>query len=961
MITYRKKKKVFLNSQKVDLSPRVVNKRVITMERLFNNQEVERTYDVLEVELACFIDQRVLLDEEIADIRVFTSTKSLDEMKTRRNLIKESLDPSRANDETDSFYDRFNVNKSKSRNETKGEAAQRKRSEKESIDNLSKSQRRSRLLNVIYDVDHLNQNLTSERISGLQFLTKFNINQVLGPLRIKNIQNIKQTDEDLFGYREVFKIRRLRNPKFRKVKSSGRDISLEIPPAAPFSQNGLSLSRFKTAYFNQIKIGKDPLSNFSTADIATTVENRIGGNATLEKESYSELRESFKLFAKNKLDSSPEEDLGFKIRKEKIINRNRVIKTTFEMPRFKMRSLSRQTGFIDLIFFAFDKYGRRVDSFETRISLAELFLTEKNPNLDFSSYAVRTNKGNIVTKINNQELQDVYFNLYQKDFSKSQNYLDAIFTEENEDILVKAKNTVKLIDGKRKSTSRPSFSKTKTVFHRITSNFDGREISNTKSASVASLESENNQLTCAVYVLQDEESKTASVSISNLSEDVYAVLPVKRIVKGRRGNDFSPVKLLSNGQLVDNKKVFIDNNEISDNIKSFTFVDNDIEDDVIYEYAAFLYSRSGNKQLSGSRFLEKRVDKEGLIEANITSNVTNVSTFDTLSGQVKTKVDFEIELNRNEDDVDKIINSIFGDNRGLFNDDLSEIKDASNLLYGVRVHRINTKTGEYSFVGSFRGFKQKDPADSASTDIPKTYTAKFSDYAPSFSNQIYKIDPYVIPPSQVLDKVFNTLERIVKSKNRSRSTLNKMLVAKQKILNRDVISSIGTKYASIQGRKGAIASQTSLLERNRNDLFLEGVTGDIVYEFVNVGSGNRGDQDLEISKEKIKLIKTLDRDSLNYGYVPKQIANISFASNNTDALLDFYIVVKQFNKDPNITIDGVIHSLDRREETSEETSYNYLSELKTRVGLVRYYLFGVKKSGDLLGPAFLGSVFLEGE
>ena len=305
MITYRKKKKVFLNSQKVDLSPRVVNKRVITVERLFNNQEVERTYDVLEVELACFVDQRVLLDEEIADIRVFTSNKSLDEMKTRRNLIKESLDPSRANDETDSFYDRFNVNKNKSRNETKGESAQRKRSEKESIDNLSKSQRRSRLLNVIYDVDHLNQNLTSERISGLQFLTKFNISQVLGPLRIKNIQNIKQTDEDLFGYREVFKIRRLRNPKFRKVKSSGRDISLEIPPAAPFSQNGLSLSRFKTAYFNQIKMGKDPLSNFSTADIATTVENRIGGNATLEKESYSELRESFKLFAKNKLDSSP--------------------------------------------------------------------------------------------------------------------------------------------------------------------------------------------------------------------------------------------------------------------------------------------------------------------------------------------------------------------------------------------------------------------------------------------------------------------------------------------------------------------------------------------------------------------------------------------------------------------------------------------------------------------------------
>lgn len=958
MITYRKKKRVFLNSQKSDLSPRVVNKRVVTVERPFNNQEVEITYDVLEVELACLIDQRVILDENITDIKVFTSDKTLGEMRQRRNFIVESQEPSGKRAERSSSYDKYKKNKRNRRKETESQKTRRQRNEKESANQLPNFKKRANIINAVYDIDNLNQFATNSRTSGLRFLTKFDVNQILAGIKIKNIQGFTQTDEELFGSRNVFKIRRAREKKFRKTRKSSQDISLDVSLRDVLPS---SLISFKSAYLRQVKLGKDPLGDFSYADNSMTLEDRMRGTKDISKKPHSASRELFRAYVSDRLNAAPGEDLGFSVIKKKVSNRNRVIKTTFEMPRPKIRALSRKSGFLNLIFFAFDRSGRRVDSFEKRVGLQDLFLTEENPTLDFEASAVRINRGDIVTKITNQEIQDTYFNLYSKVFSRSQNYFDATFSEENEDILIKAKNIAKLFDGKTRQDSRPGIAKTKTVFHRVTANFGEKEISNTKSASVASLTSEGNELTCSVYVLQDADEKSAEITISNLSEDVYAVLPVKRIAKGTRGNDFSTVKFLLEGELVENKKVFVNNDETSEENKSFTFVDSDVEDDVVYEYAAFLYTRSGSKQLSGSRFLEKRVDREGLITADVSSTVTGTSTFDESSGQIKTQIDFQVTLNRQEDDVDKIINSIFGDNRSLFNDDLAGIRDAANLLYGVRVHRIDLKTGEYVFVGSFRGFKQQSPSDSASTDIPKTYNVKFSDNAPVASTQVYKIDPYVIPPSQILDKVFTTLEREVKKKNNSRSTLNRFLVSKQKIINRDVFSETGTKYASPLGKKGAIASKEAFLEKNRGDLFLEGVTGDIVYETVNTMLSNSSAQDLEVTKKRINLLKTLDREPRALEYIPKQLAEISFNSKKSDVLVDFYVVVKQFNKDPNYIIDGAIHSLDAQDDTREETTYNYLSELKTSVGLVRYYLFGIRKTGDISGPAFLGSLFLEGE
>jgi len=957
MITTRRNKKIFIKNSDLDLSPRIVRKRVVNIESSKSSKEKKDSYEVLTVEIACHVDQRALLEEEVSDIKVFTSDVPLEKLKSRRNLFNEALNPTVTNFSPISSLLDFNIVK---KNDSRKQTEEQRNTNNRSNTNRSKRDIISNLNSVVYDSDGLNQNLTAQRFSTLSFLTKFNVNEFLASIKIKNIQDVRQSDEELFGFRKVFRVKRQISPQIRKIVGKTKSVSTDVSKSnANLNDEIPSLTNFRQSYFREIKQGRDPLASFSKKDDQMTTEDRLRGTKSIKKTREAKIKGQFLKIAENRLGLLNDEALGFNIVQEKISNRNRICRTTFEISRPKIRKLEEQNGSINLIFYAYDKEGRRIDSYGQNFSTASLFLTEINPTLDFDISATRTGNDAVVSKIKNEELQSSYFNVYQKSFTRTQNYKNTIFTKTGAKIPVSLNNTLTLFEGKNSSTKKVSNSKTNTIFQRVTSFFQNRELSNTRSASVASKEAPAEQMSCSIFVLQDNAPSTAKVSITNISEDVCAVLPVKRIAKGTRGNDFRPLTKLIDGALVPVGKVFISDKEDSESLtKGFTFKDNDIEDGVIYEYAAFLFNRSGHKQISGSRFLEKSVKREELIQVEVKKSQTTGSSFDRNTNTISNTVKYTITLNRLEDDVDKIINSIFGDNRTLFNDDLASIKDASNLIYGVRVHRIDTLTGEYSFVGSFRGYKQENPTATASTDIPKTYRVEFSDLSPAFSTQIYKFDPFVIPPAQILDKVFQSLENIVKNSNRSASTLNRILVSKQKILNRNVISQIGSKNAAASlSAKGAIVTPAALLEKNKNDLFLEGVTGDIVYDIVSP-LNEQSNINLEVTNTNVGLVRSLDRNSAGGNYVPKKLADIQFSARSSDITLDFYVIVKKINKDPNIVLDGAIHS---RDLTEERSNYRYLTEIKTNVGLIRYYLFGVNKNGVLLGPQFLGSIMLEGE
>lgn len=951
MIANVKNKKVFIRSNRFDTRPRIISKRKIEKGRGPKVPLENRFEELVTVEISCPVDQRVILEEEITDIKVFSCNVSLNTLKIRQNVLAKHDLPAASREEfTPGQQLQTTRGVASAQKDSQKSRGPRSRSAKREKQKSKSTNRQKRYINVVTDINKISQDVSASRFEKLKFLTKVSVNQNLSASKIKNIQGVVQNDIDLFGEREVFQVSRRRQFGSRRKRSGRRrqrEVNIPVLNVPPVES--ISAKAFKNAYFEKVKIGKDPLSSFEYQDVSTSLQESIKGVSSIDKRPHDKLREVFRNAAQEEVESAPDVN-DIRIIKRKESRRNEVYKTTFEISMRRLRRLS-SNGALRLVFFAYDQHGIKIDSFGQNINLNQLFKTMQNFTIDFDLSMSRINRGQIISSISNRELESGEFNVYQKIFSKTNNYKRRNFSNLAREVEVQGKNKKRLVDGLDGPISDPLIPKTKSVFQRVTANFEDREISNTKSAGVSGMAAASNQLSCAVYVSMIDGR--GEITISNLSEDVAAVIPVKRKARGMRGNNFEIVKFLSNNTLVENNKTFLDPNDPD---PVLTFFDDDLENDQIYEYAVILYGKSGSPQKSGSRFLEKNVEREGLISLEIESETEGFTTSDEESFAT---ISFDVTLNRLEDDVDKILNSLFGDNRQLFSEDLKEIKDASNLNYGIRVHRIDTTTGDYVFVGSFRAFSQKSTEDQPSTDLPKTYEAKFTDSAPAANDQIYKIEPYLIPPAQILDKVSATLENLIKNKNRSRSTLNKLLVSKQKILNQQKVSSIGTKYASASTRKGSISSRKSFVEKNKNDLFLEGVTGDIEYEIVSASKSETIFDQFNIRRSSLTLVKTLDTDLSGANSIPKNIVRVNFSVGESDNFVDFYVVLRQENQNGKIIIDGAIHSTDLSDDR-KFIRYEYLSSISSSVGIIRYYVVPISKIGTRGPVKDLGTVVLGG-
>jgi hypothetical protein len=956
MIAKKRSKKIFLNPQaglNVDVSPRIISRRKV-------NSSLSASDEILEIEFGCFVDQRKIIEEKISEIKIFTSPVSLSSLKKRKSVLSPAIvkrpNPAGLDGNQIKSSDLLDLppagsqkRKIGSRKQDDLEKSQIRSNNRRKSLGSDASRDRANFINVVNDIDKISQDLNKIKNSSLKFLTKINVNQLLASARIKNIQNFKQTDDELFGTKEIFSVEPELNLKGRNIKRIEKRVSLPVEQLAHLSP--ASEFNFRNAYFSKINMGVDPLASFQYSDDFSSLQESIKGIALIDKSPSDHLRETFKKIIQEEIDKRGE--IGnLRIIKKRLSRRSEIYKGTFRILRSKLREIGQEDN-VNLIYYAYDARGIKIDSFGQALNLRSLLSSDEEPPLDFNVSVARSHKGNIITKINNKEKIPARYNLYQKTFTRSQNFQRKNFHEILEDLSIGPAASVSLTNGSRQSRSSLEITKTKTVFHRVTSNFKNKEISNTRASSVTGNKSLSKKMTCAVYAKSVDER--VEVNIANLSDDVRAVLPVKRKATGRRGNNFTPLRVEVGSTLDENSKVFINPEEIIDN-PTLTFFDDDLQEGQIYEYAAMLYGKNGHPQLSSSRFLEKVSERESQVIADV--RVTSSRGGKDNRGENIIENNFDVDLIRSESDVDKILNSLFGDNRQLFQEDLSSIKDASNLIYGVRVHKINTITGEFSFVGSYRANTKSSPEDQPNTDLPRLYKVSFSDSSAAGQQTIYKFNPYIIPPSQILDKVFDTLQNLVKNNNRSALPINKFLVSKQKIINQNVVSKIGTKYASIQGRKGAISSAKSFAEKRRNDLFLEGLTGDIVYTPVGQFNGSAQFLDMSLRSKNISLLNIFEQnDSSNF--IPKNLVEVDFSVGEEDNIVDFYVILRRENNSKRIIIDGAIHSKDINEDQLF-SSYRYLSKVKTSVGLLSYYVVPVSKLGTRGQIISLGKIILRG-
>ena len=87
MIANVKNKKVFVRSNRFDTRPRIISKRKIEKGRGPKVPLENRFEELVTVEISCPVDQRVILEEEITDIKVFSCNVSLNTLKIRQNVL----------------------------------------------------------------------------------------------------------------------------------------------------------------------------------------------------------------------------------------------------------------------------------------------------------------------------------------------------------------------------------------------------------------------------------------------------------------------------------------------------------------------------------------------------------------------------------------------------------------------------------------------------------------------------------------------------------------------------------------------------------------------------------------------------------------------------------------------------------------------------------------------------------
>ena len=891
---------IFKNHNEKDLTPRITRAKNV---KIGDSPAAQ----ILNLEFYCFVDQRVTLENKINKIEMFLSRKNIDQYRREYSPF-DNVDIKNQNDVND----------------------------------------------LLYDYTYVMQDLVAGNQRGLHKLTEVDPYQRMrSKVKILSAPIAKQSDIELFGVRKEYKLKRKRrNTRFlsnreRKLKFLNSTVIEEGSHGQNFER------KFRRQYNKSVRQGIDPMIYLQESDNYVTVEEMAKGVSKIIKPRKSRLRRNFKKYIQSSALNT--HDLDFEIIESKVSRRVARLKARVRMNSVLLLGLL-NAGLTNVIVFAYDKDGNRIDSYGYEIDIAKIFDDFLNPILDFDIFSSRNRRGNVNTKVSNDEFNMGTFNLYQKVLNHNQRGTESNFKQNLSFTLIAPRKSINLINGTTTKTQGiPIRNKTKSVFNRVTFNYKGQEIANTKASSVRAAERPAKQINCKVIARCEPENGGISVRAYDFSESVSSFQVVKRKVKGNRSNDFKPVQELIGNSLIDHPRQFFVEGQSKK--AGQTFFDNDVEDEVIYEYGAILYDSSGAKHVATNRFFEEYVQKDNIVEATMRSLGGNLAPGDDNFGNTVVTESFEVILDRKEDDVDKIINSLFGDNRVLFNEDLAQIKDASNLLYGIRVHRIDLSTGESSHVGSFRAFKQQTKDEQPDTDIPKTFRVIFKDTLPAYSRQIYKIEPYVIPPAHVLDKVAEKIKLAATKSASSNSTLNRLLLSKMKILNKNKVSQIGSKYASNKRKKGRISSHQSFIEINKGDLFREGHTGDIIYQSHRPMTEIPPFDAIDLSTSNVSQFFALDRVKRESRFISKNFIRLNFQVDQMDHLVDFYVVLRAENNKSMPVIDGVIHSIDDSIGKTP-SSYTYLSETNTRVGYLRYYLVAVSKIGQLSGFLTVGDIYL---
>ena len=319
---------------------------------------------------------------------------------------------------------------------------------------------------------------------------------------------------------------------------------------------------------------------------------------------------------------------------------------------------------------------------------------------------------------------------------------------------------------------------------------------------------------------------------------------------------------------------------------------------------------NGELKQGFNTFLEKYEEKSEIIK------FTNVESELTSEG---INVSFKVE--KLQEDVDIILDNLFGNLFDLFEDELSKIKDLTGLVYSIEVVRVNKNNSSAKTI--------------ARITVDKDGNGSFFDNEPDQKGIFYKFIPRVVPASDIIskvndkislvgkDQVFKKLNNVYASKRKTREPFlkskDKSDCSHDNNVTSPVVSSIGNKFSNrLSFTKGRIVTPESEVEESGFNFFKFSSTGDIAY--YNFNSQSEDQFGFFIDKALINEIphhKSKGKIS-DVKKIQKQFFSLAIPITD-DKHVDFYKFYVKENDD--VYLDGIFNSTD----ISGQKTYKYLA------------------------------------
>lgn len=737
---------------------------------------------------------------------------------------------------------------------------------------------------------------------------------------------ISMTDIELFGKKTSYRLIEKENDYLDQSKDL-----LKVP----FKKNGKKIDlskKFAAKYTKFLNSGIDPAKIISKSAQSSGTQSLMsmkkGRMLNLKKPklegTYKILNETLQNNSKN-VETIQSVNNKFSLQKFEESNRYSILSQKISLTQRQIQKI--KGGNIPLFFIAIDKKGSRIEYLEGVIKHSEEKEKINFPKFDFEIDVNKTALGNVCLKIINNEKEERIFNVYSRQLS---DYLPQELIKYElikPGVKVPGKSSIILFN------KGNYFKKIYPVFFRVNLIHDKREYSNSKFASITSGRKLNpiNYAGLSAIIQNDR----IAIQVRNISSSIKKLELYRKDIS-KKEKTFTITKSIS---IIKNKtKDLIRNKGIhtNSNIESiYTFYDDDVEYGHTYEYKALLFDDNGNPEFSMTSAIERYGKPSGLVEIIVNKKLINnniASKTINLSGNV----------NKKENDADKLFKDLFGRYYDMFSNDLNQIKDLNGITINILVELINRDNSEVSRLGEINVDEKGE--FNKSFNLPENY------------NYAIKLTPRVLPPAEILTKINQSLTNLA-AKNRftSVSSFNQAAIksiAKQK--SRNILSTAGDKFSQRNNRmKGKITDNKTYLNQANFDMYYDGDTGDVVYlledkfKFQNTTKN-------ECEIELLTLDNDTESDQISKNNRIKKeyyLSNFKFANQNDD--LDFLLMMYEENGKMSIAGTAFI--------PNSNINVIYVFETPVLYGKINFFAQPVYKNGNISSHILLKTIYKDDE